>query len=106
MKRAESEESVDEDDIEDYIPTPPDGGWGWMIVLASLVCNIIVDGIGYSFGVLLPIFVEYFNAPKGKVALVGSLLCGVYLCAGLFNSMLKSVFCILNMMMSINVIML
>lgn len=82
VKRVESEESLDEGDLEDFIPTPPDGGWGWMIVLASLVCNIIVDGIGYAFGVLLPIFADYFSAPNSKVALVGSLLCGVYLCAG------------------------
>ena len=65
-----------------YIPTPPDGGWGWVIVLASLVCNIIVDGIGYSFGVFLLEFSDYFQENKSKVSLVGSLLCGVYLFAG------------------------
>jgi hypothetical protein len=26
------------------IPPPPDGGFGWVIVLASLVCNVVVDG--------------------------------------------------------------
>ena len=67
---------------EHYIPTPPDGGWGWVIVLASLVCNIIVDGIGYSFGVFLLEFSDYFQENKSKVSLVGSLLCGVYLFAG------------------------
>ena len=83
VKRQVSEESVDEEvDVEDFIPTPPDGGWGWMVVVASLFCNIIVDGIGYAFGVLLPIFKDYFQAPNSKVALVGSLLVGVYLCAG------------------------
>lgn len=82
LERQESEESLDECELEDLIPTPPDGGWGWMIVLASVVCNIIVDGIGYAFGVLLPIFADYFQAPKGQVSLVGSLLVGVYLCAG------------------------
>jgi len=83
VKRQVSEESVDEEvDVEDFIPTPPDGGWGWMVVVASLFCNIIVDGIGYAFGVLLPIFKDYFQAPNSEVALVGSLLVGVYLCAG------------------------
>ena len=70
--------------ISNLIPTPPDGGWGWVIVAASLVCNIIVDGIGYSFGIFLPEFVRYFDSPRSKVSLVGSLLCGTYLCAGKF----------------------
>ena len=48
------------------------------------MCNIIVDGIGYSFGVFLLEFAEYFQESKSKVSLVGSLLCGVYLFAGEF----------------------
>lgn len=79
----EKEKNYNEDlDDEDLIPTPPDGGWGWMVTFASLVCNFIVDGIGYAFGVLLPIFAEHFEESKGKVSLVGSLLFGVYLCSG------------------------
>lgn len=71
-----------EDDLGDLIPTPPDGGWGWVIVASSLMCNIIVDGIGYSFGILLPEFVTFFDESRSKVSLIGSLLCGTYLCAG------------------------
>ncbi|CAC5388566.1 Monocarboxylate transporter 13,Monocarboxylate transporter 14,Monocarboxylate transporter 3 [Mytilus coruscus] len=79
----EKEKKYHEDlEDEDLIPTPPDGGWGWMVTFASLVCNFIVDGIGYAFGVLLPIFAEHFEESKGKVSLVGSLLFGVYLCSG------------------------
>ena len=71
-----------DDNLSNLIPTPPDGGWGWVIVASSLVCNLIVDGIGYSFGIFLPEFVRYFDAPRSKVSLIGSLLCGTYLCAG------------------------
>ncbi|VDI37176.1 Hypothetical predicted protein [Mytilus galloprovincialis] len=79
----EKEKNYNEDlDDEDLIPTPPDGGWGWMVTFASLVCSFIVDGIGYTFGVLLPVFAEHFEESKGKVSLVGSLLFGVYLCSG------------------------
>lgn len=78
--------------ISNLIPTPPDGGWGWVIVAASLVCNIIVDGIGYSFGIFLPEFVRYFDSPRSKVSLVGSLLCGTYLCAGPIVSALTNKF--------------
>lgn len=56
--------------------------YGWVIVFASFMCNMIVDGIAYTFGVFLNDFVEYFGEGKGTVAWVGSLLSGMYLSAG------------------------
>ncbi|XP_076284328.1 monocarboxylate transporter 9 isoform X3 [Lasioglossum baleicum] len=64
------------------IPPPPDGGYGWVVVFASFMCNMIVDGIAYTFGVFLGEFVRYFDEGKGKTAWVGSLLSGMYLSAG------------------------
>ncbi|KAK0091706.1 hypothetical protein PV326_002801 [Microctonus aethiopoides] len=64
------------------IPPPPDGGYGWVVVFASFMCNMIVDGIAYTFGIFLNEFVNYFGEGKGKTAWVGSLLTGVYLSAG------------------------
>ena len=29
------------------LPAPPDGGWGWVIVFASFMNNLIIDGIAY-----------------------------------------------------------
>ena len=29
------------------LPAPPDGGWGWVVCLASFMCNLILDGIAY-----------------------------------------------------------
>lgn len=55
-----------------------------MIVFASFLCNLIVDGIAYTFGVFMPTLVEDFNEGKSNVAWAGSLLCGVYLCVGKF----------------------
>lgn len=80
------------EDISNLIPTPPDGGWGWVIVVSSLMCNIIVDGIGYSFGIFLPEFVNNFGETRSKVSLIGSLLCGTYLCAGPIVSALTNKF--------------
>ncbi|CAN8013288.1 unnamed protein product [Ixodes persulcatus] len=74
------------------IPEPPDGGWGWMIVAASFLCNMVVDGIAYTFGIFFPEFVDHFKAPKGTVAWVGSLLSGCYLSAGPLVSALTNRF--------------
>ncbi|XP_015510230.1 monocarboxylate transporter 9 isoform X2 [Neodiprion pinetum] len=64
------------------IPPPPDGGYGWVVVFASFMCNMIVDGIAYTFGVFLNEFVNYYGEGKGRTAWVGSLLSGIYLSAG------------------------
>ncbi|XP_026274709.1 uncharacterized protein LOC113203957 isoform X3 [Frankliniella occidentalis] len=74
----------DELSLCDYhdLPPPPDGGYGWVIVFASFMCNMIVDGIAYTFGIFLDRFVEVFGEGKGKTSFVGSLLSGVYLSAG------------------------
>ncbi|XP_060801489.1 monocarboxylate transporter 13 isoform X2 [Amyelois transitella] len=81
---AEGAGDADDDEAYDYtaLPPPPDGGYGWVVVFASFMCNLVVDGIAYTFGIFLPELVVYFGAGKGTVAWVGSLLSGVYLAAG------------------------
>ncbi|XP_064650887.1 monocarboxylate transporter 12-like [Lineus longissimus] len=92
-QRHESGESgASADDETNLIPSPPDGGWGWVIVFSSLMCNIVVDGIAYSFGVFIIEFVDFFQESKGKTALIGSLLCGTYLCTGPIASALVNKF--------------
>merc|ERR1711971_729894 len=64
------------------LPPPPDGGWGWVVVFASFMCNLILDGIAYTFGVLLQKLVVHYDSNRATVSWVGSLLCGVYLMSG------------------------
>ncbi|ALC43494.1 CG13907 [Drosophila busckii] len=78
----EGEDDDDEVSVYGELPPPPDGGYGWVICFASFMCNMIVDGIAYTFGIFLEAFVDYFHEGKGTVAWVGSLLSGVYLSAG------------------------
>lgn len=61
---------------------PPDGGWGWMVVLASFIIHVIADGIVYSFGIFYMEFLEYYKSGKGETAWVGSLVPGVTLSVG------------------------
>jgi len=63
-------------------PLPPDGGWGWAVVAAAFLANLILDGVCYTFGIVMPALQEHFQAGKGKTALVGSMLPGCYLLVG------------------------
>lgn len=63
-------------------PTPPDGGWGWVIVFSSFCMNMIVDGVCYSYGILLPDIKEAFNNSTAMMSLGGALLLGTYMLSG------------------------
>ena len=69
---------------------PPDGGWGWVVMIASFSCNIIVDGVVFSAGMFHEEFGKEFNATKAETALISSLLSGFYLLAGPFVSALAN----------------
>ncbi|KAL4709462.1 hypothetical protein ACJJTC_019759 [Scirpophaga incertulas] len=69
---------------------PPDGGWGWVVVAASFMCNFLVDGIIFSGGMLKNSIKEEFQISEGEVAPVNSLLAGFYLLAGPFISALAN----------------
>ncbi|KRZ74793.1 Monocarboxylate transporter 14, partial [Trichinella papuae] len=71
-------------DIQDLVSVPPDGGWGWMIVLSCFFISIIADGSVFAFGILFPEWHSYFKCSTVTVAWVGSLLSGVYLLVGPF----------------------
>ncbi|KAG7189710.1 hypothetical protein KM043_017378 [Ampulex compressa] len=61
---------------------PPDGGWGWVIVAASFMVNLIADGITFSFGVIYVEFLNYFGEGKSKTAWIGSLFMAMPLLSG------------------------
>lgn len=68
--------------IVEYLPVPPDGGYGWVVVSAAFLCNFIVDGISNAFGPFMASYQQTFGASKAAVSLVGSLLIGMYLLCG------------------------
>lgn len=70
------------------LPPPPDGGWGWMVVLASFSIHIVTDGMTYSFGIFYDEFLDYFKEGKGYTAWIASILVGVTLCSGPVSSSL------------------
>lgn len=91
-KAAQAQEADDADDEAEaaYAVVPPDGGWGWVVMLAGFCCNLIVDGIISSFGMFLSDISRDLGESKPRVAIVGSLLSGFYLMAGPFVSALAN----------------
>lgn len=52
----------------------PDGGYGWVIVFASLMVSLIADGVSFSFGLIYSELLDYFKEGTTKTAWV-SFLC-------------------------------
>jgi hypothetical protein len=61
---------------------PPDGGYGWVIMGAAFLCNVVVDGIIFSIGLVVAALADSFEVEISKATWVGSLLSGFYLIAG------------------------
>lgn len=86
IKDSETNDDSSCNNLEATVIVPPDGGWGWVIVMASFMCNLIVDGIIFSFGTFLESIAAEFEVTKADVTLVGSLMSGFYLMVGPFAS--------------------
>lgn len=63
-------------------PAIPDGGYGWMVVFASLAIQLIIDGIAFSFGLIYTELLNYFGESKTKTAWIGALFIAVPLLSG------------------------
>ena len=59
-----------------------DIGWGWVVVLAGFMVHFLLDGINYTFGIMLPPIVEDFDSQPETVVWAGSLLIGVNMLSG------------------------
>ncbi|XP_074839049.1 monocarboxylate transporter 13-like [Carettochelys insculpta] len=69
---------------------PPDGGWGWMVVLAAFFQSALVFGVIRSFGVFFMEFVGYFGELSGRVSWITSIGIAVQQFASPVGSALSS----------------
>ena len=76
--RSEERDQEPEDDDRD-LEEVEETWYGWLVVVASFLCNMVIDGMGYSFGVMLQPLMHEFHVGAGEVSFVGSILNGVYL---------------------------
>ncbi|XP_069776116.1 monocarboxylate transporter 13-like isoform X2 [Narcine bancroftii] len=51
----------------------PDGGWGWMVVLAGFLNNCLLVGVARSLGVFFVHFMQYFQESSSRVSWITSI---------------------------------
>uniref|UniRef100_A0A1A9WSG2 Major facilitator superfamily (MFS) profile domain-containing protein n=1 Tax=Glossina brevipalpis TaxID=37001 RepID=A0A1A9WSG2_9MUSC len=56
-----------------YLVIPPDGGYGWLIMFVSFLSQVVVDGIIFAGGILLPYIANDFDETESTVILIISL---------------------------------
>lgn len=78
----DSGDSIDSESTEKKKPELPDGGYGWVVVFASLIVSLIADGLSFSFGLINTELLDYFGESPTKTAWISSLFFSVPLLMG------------------------
>ncbi|XP_014297661.1 monocarboxylate transporter 13 [Microplitis demolitor] len=68
---------------------PPDGGWGWLILLAAVMVNVLIPGTIKSFGVLFVEFLNVFEGGRSMAAWIPALCYFLYSSLGPLSSILS-----------------
>ena len=58
----------------------PDGGWGWMCVIGSMLMHSLVDGYTRSYGLIYVQLQNRFDSSAALTAVVGSACIAVRMC--------------------------
>lgn len=66
-----------------YQPKAPDGGWGWVVLVVSILSFLVRSGVHHGFPVMYTDLIEYFEEPTRVVAWVSSLQTATQLLSGM-----------------------
>ncbi|KAH1022673.1 hypothetical protein HUJ04_012042 [Dendroctonus ponderosae] len=63
---------------EPLVSVPPDGGWGWAVMVAVTFVMFCVDGLGYCFSIFFEEMMRDFHCELTDIALLSALSGGFY----------------------------
>ncbi|CAF0910909.1 unnamed protein product [Brachionus calyciflorus] len=69
-------------EVEDNKIPAPDGGYGWVVLIASFFVSFILDGVMYSFGLILSEIKKSTNTPDDVGNLLSAFNTGFLFCSG------------------------
>lgn len=77
-------EEQEEEEVTPPLPQEPQpvNYRGWVVVLVSFLCVAVIDGVGYTTGLILDSLMADLGGSRGALAVVGSLQVGVYSLSG------------------------
>ncbi|XP_026531081.1 monocarboxylate transporter 10-like [Notechis scutatus] len=56
-----------------FLHPPPNGGWGWVVVLAAATHGLLVGGFHSAFGVYMMPLLDTFKSSNSQIAWIGSI---------------------------------
>lgn len=89
LHKTKEKEATDCNDVAEYELVPPDGGWGWLVLIGATLVNILIPGTIKSFGVLFVEFMEAFQASPATAAWIPALCYFLYSSLGPVSSILS-----------------
>ncbi|XP_059054015.1 monocarboxylate transporter 13-like [Achroia grisella] len=81
VSRPDQLEGGAETEIAAQIALPEEGGWGWVVVLASFWSIFILDGVAFTFGSMFKDMKEDLGESESLIALINSLSIALYFLA-------------------------
>ncbi|XP_056643692.1 monocarboxylate transporter 12-like [Diorhabda sublineata] len=82
IKLNDVESNVNNEQTDENKSVIPDGGYGWIVLLATFLIYAIAEGISFAFGLLFVEFLYEFNGSKSATSWVGSLFVALPLISG------------------------
>lgn len=74
--------SSEDASTKNLVVIPPDGGWGWVVVLAAFTSYFMAEGVICSFGIFLSEMAVTFNCQISQVSLAGAIMTGCFCLSG------------------------